>query len=148
MHDICALLFVNPTRVSNDQERTPKRDGQTDGRTERHGQADRQTERQTTKLKTICLPILWDGNIMQTNDCVIIKTVKFSSFYWSNIIEECFWLNAILLVQHWLCHISEVTPLTSVPGFTITNPLILPRTRLTLPYTSCEGKLHQTWRLG
>jgi len=44
MHDICALLFVNPTRVSNDQERTPKRDGQTDGRTERHGQADRKTD--------------------------------------------------------------------------------------------------------
>ena len=50
--EMCAKLFVNPTRDSKDIERTRKRGGQTyiqtDGRTERHtdgmtdGQADRQ----------------------------------------------------------------------------------------------------------
>jgi len=33
--DICAKLFVNPTRGSKDIERTRKRDGQTYGQTDR-----------------------------------------------------------------------------------------------------------------
>jgi len=32
--DICAQIFVNPTRGSKDIERTRKRDGQTDGQTD------------------------------------------------------------------------------------------------------------------
>ena len=47
--DICAKLFVNPTRGSKDIERTRKCDGQTDGR----------TDGQTTEVKTIWLPISW-----------------------------------------------------------------------------------------
>ena len=46
--DICAKLFVNPTRGSKDIEQTQKCDGQTnrrtDGRTE--GRTDGQTDRQ------------------------------------------------------------------------------------------------------
>jgi len=50
--DICAKLFVNPTRGSIDIKRTRKRDVQTDGRTDRrrdgrtNGQTDRQIDRQ------------------------------------------------------------------------------------------------------
>jgi len=52
--DICAKLFVNPTRGSKDIERTRKRDGQTDRQTDRqtHGR----TNRQTTELKKYVTP--------------------------------------------------------------------------------------------
>ena len=46
--DICAKLFVNPTRGSKDIERTRKCDGQTDGRTD--GRTDRQRSVKTAEL--------------------------------------------------------------------------------------------------
>jgi len=54
--DICAKLFVNPTRGSKDIERTRKC----------YGQTDRRTDRQTTELKTIYVSPFHGG---RRNNC-------------------------------------------------------------------------------
>ena len=52
--DICAKLFVNPTRGSKDIERTRKCGGQTEG----------QTDRQTDRVKNNMSPYFMGGDII------------------------------------------------------------------------------------